>query len=160
MITEDLKVSLTILQELDNQLAELTGAALEAYRNLCENNSQNNRVIVWSVYGFLLIRACAFYDELTQQYQRLATVQNDAELNKGIAFYKGLFTNYDMKSLRNYLAHNRKRQAGIYSYIEDQDIDSLRTMKSHPEHNGFSVGSTLIMKSLHRLYPMAFEEMN
>jgi len=156
-MTEQFKESLKILEEIDNQLAEITETALEVYRNYCNDNSKSNWVTLSSVYGFLLIRACAFYDELTEQFEKLAPASNDKELKKGISFYKGLFTNYDTKKLRNYLAHNRKRVSRDYVYINDEDIRNLRVMKSHPEHNGFSVGASLIIKSLHRLYPVAFE---
>ena len=136
---------------------------MKVYTSYANDTTKLNQITLYSLYGFLIIKACVFYDELTGQFERFNQNYGDAELNKEIAFYKGLFTNYDTKTLRNYISHNRKKVKNKitnqheYEYITDDDLKNLKGMKSHPEYNSFSVGADLIVKSLRRLYPEAFE---
>jgi hypothetical protein len=79
---DKLKESIKILNESEEQLAELTNVALEVYTSYANDATKLNQITLYSVYGFLIIRACVFYDELTGQFEKLNQNISDAELNK------------------------------------------------------------------------------
>ncbi len=157
-MNQKLKISITILKEEANALHELTSASLVAYRNYSGSSNIDNFVILSSVYAFLIIKACSFQDELNTQFKKVNIFTEDAELNKHINFYNGLFENFDIRELRNLISHNRKKDGKEYKYITNEDIQRLKNMESHPEYNGFDVGASLIIKSINQLYYIENDE--
>lgn len=151
-MSRELKTSVKILNELHNSLNEITTAGRQTYENFSNVPSSVNLTIMSSVYAYLIIRAAAFLDELSTQFEKHYQGDHKA-LNNAIAHYKRLFKTYGAKDLRNYVAHNRKKagKKGTpykHKYITDGDLKKFKKINSLPVFESFAAASQQILVAI------------
>lgn len=152
-MSQELDDSIENLKVIQGEIASLVGALQEAFKNSVEDfENMHKHVIKNTVACFLIIRLCAFKEELEEHYKKLSDALT-GDIQAAIEKFDSLFAKYPISNLRNtILAHNnRKGWKGKDGLVSFDDRMALDIFNTPPEYDVFRTTALQIIYAINDL---------